>query len=210
MRSQPVNEQPIDDSAARAPVQVRSAFRRPHLTAWRGTALRFLGLRDLFGPPPALAFRDSSLVDHQWPSLRERRLSDPLRSNHHPQRRPRPLWGNTGVYDPDMLAGSPVGLIFDVDNKARFPFTYGLTKLGVPRPTAFNLFVVLSFVVLPFSLLFAARLFRPAASRTTLRLGARSLGLAFRLHNSLFLVRRNDLLGYCGPSGSSDLGATTA
>lgn len=82
-------------------------------------------------------------------------------------------FGKMWVYDPDMLAGTPVGLIFDVDNKFHFLFTYALTKLGVPRPTAFNLFAVLSFFLLPFSLLFAARLFalRPRGQLFALGLG---------------------------------------
>ncbi len=69
-------------------------------------------------------------------------------------------YGKLWAYDPHLLAGVPVGLIFDVDNKAHFLFTYGLTRLGVPRPVAFNLFTLLTTLLLPLSLWLAARLLR--------------------------------------------------
>lgn len=66
--------------------------------------------------------------------------------------------GRLWVYDPMMLAGYPAGLFFDVDNKAHFAFTAGLQALGVPLHVAFNLFAVLSALVMPVSLWLAARL----------------------------------------------------
>jgi hypothetical protein len=66
-------------------------------------------------------------------------------------------FGKFWAYDPNLLAGQPVGLIFDVDNKAYFLFVYGLTKIGVPRPIAFNLFSVISVAIAPFLILLAAR-----------------------------------------------------
>lgn len=66
------------------------------------------------------------------------------------------LWG----YDPNLLAGQPAGLIFDVDNKLHFLFAYGLHKAGLPLPLAFKLFTLLSCLLLPFSIWGAARLFR--------------------------------------------------
>jgi hypothetical protein len=68
-------------------------------------------------------------------------------------------FGRTWAYDPNMLAGVPAGLFFDVDNKAHSLFTYGLTRLGVSQPVAFNLFAVLACLLAPLSLLLAARLF---------------------------------------------------
>ncbi|MFH1131930.1 MAG: hypothetical protein V1754_11385 [Pseudomonadota bacterium] len=76
------------------------------------------------------------------------------------------FWG----YDPNLLAGQPAGLIFDVDNKFHFLFTYGLTKLGMTRPIAFKLFTLLSCLLAPLSILWAAMLFR---------LGSKAVLIAF-------------------------------
>ena len=80
------------------------------------------------------------------------------------------LWG----YDPGLLAGYPVGLFFDVDNKANFLWVLGLTRLGVPLVAAYNLFSVASALLAPFSLALAARLLdlRPAAIVAAFGLGA--------------------------------------
>lgn len=67
-------------------------------------------------------------------------------------------FGRAWAYDPDLLAGHPTGLIFDVDNKLHFGFTRGLHALGVPLHVAFNLFTLLSGLLAPVSLWLAARL----------------------------------------------------
>jgi hypothetical protein len=69
-------------------------------------------------------------------------------------------FGRLWAYDPNMLAGYPEGLIFDVDNKAHFLFSYGLTRLGVPRPIAFKLFTLLSCLLAPLFIWLSARLLR--------------------------------------------------
>lgn len=69
-------------------------------------------------------------------------------------------FGKLWAYDPGMLAGHPVGLIFDVDNKAHFLFSYALHKAGLKLGAAFNLFTVVSCLLAPLSLWFAGRMFR--------------------------------------------------
>ena len=66
--------------------------------------------------------------------------------------------GRLWAYDPGLLAGHPLGLIFDVDNKAHFLWVLGLTRLGLTVPAAFNLFAVVSALLAPLSLAAAARL----------------------------------------------------
>ena len=67
-------------------------------------------------------------------------------------------FGRAWAYDPNLLAGHPTGLIFDVDNKLHFAWTSGLVRLGVPLPVAFNLFTLLSCLLAPVSLWLTARL----------------------------------------------------
>ena len=67
-------------------------------------------------------------------------------------------FGRAWAYDPNLLAGHPTGLIFDVDNKLHFGWTSGLVRLGVPLPVAFNLFTLLACALAPVSLWLAARL----------------------------------------------------
>jgi len=68
-------------------------------------------------------------------------------------------FGRFWAWDPNMLAGFPVGLFFDVDNKAHFLFCLGLMKLGVPQPAAYNLFGFLTILLAPLSVLLTAWLF---------------------------------------------------
>ena len=64
--------------------------------------------------------------------------------------------GHFWAWDPNMLAGFPAGLFFDVDNKAHFLFCAGLMKLGVPQPVAYNLFGFLTILLAPLSVLLTA------------------------------------------------------
>ncbi len=76
--------------------------------------------------------------------------------------------GRLWIYDPDLLAGFPTGLVFDVDNKAYFWFVYALTRAGVPLPAAFNCFPVVVAALAPLSLWLAARaMAAPAAAQIT-------------------------------------------
>jgi hypothetical protein len=66
--------------------------------------------------------------------------------------------GQAWVYDPNLLAGHPSGLIFDVDNKLHFGWCAALVRLGVPLPIAFNLFTLAAGLLAPVMLWLAARL----------------------------------------------------
>lgn len=63
--------------------------------------------------------------------------------------------GKSWAYDPQLLAGCPQGVVFDADNKAWELWTFALTRAGVPRGTAFNLFVAAVHLLVPL-LLFAS------------------------------------------------------
>ena len=67
--------------------------------------------------------------------------------------------GRSWGYEPQFLAGQPAGLIFDVDNKAHFLFSYSLSLLGLDLASAFNLFSLLSALIAPLVLVLAGRLF---------------------------------------------------
>ncbi len=68
-------------------------------------------------------------------------------------------WGKSWSYDPYLLAGNPNGTIFAADNKGWELWTFVLFKLGVPKGTAFNLFVLLSHLMVPWVAFFSSRLF---------------------------------------------------
>ena len=68
-------------------------------------------------------------------------------------------FGKSWAYDPQMLAGSPQGVIFDADNKGWELWTSALTHLGLGKGVAFNLFIVLAHLLLPIVLYVSARLF---------------------------------------------------
>jgi hypothetical protein len=68
-------------------------------------------------------------------------------------------WGKTWVYDVQLLAGHPNGTIFDADNKAWELWTFLLWKLGLPRGTAFNTFLLLAHVLVLPVVYASARLF---------------------------------------------------
>ena len=69
-------------------------------------------------------------------------------------------FGKTWAYDPNMLAGFPVGLFFDVDNKAHSLFAIGLTRLGLSLEQGYNLFTLVSSLAAPLCVLLAAWLLR--------------------------------------------------
>ncbi len=76
--------------------------------------------------------------------------------------------GQVWAYDPNLLAGHPSGLIFDVDNKVHFAWCAALVRLGVPLSVAFNLFTVLVGLLAPVILWLTARLLAmSAAARAT-------------------------------------------
>jgi hypothetical protein len=68
-------------------------------------------------------------------------------------------WGKSWVYDAKQFAGKPAGVISDAGNKAWELWTFALWKLGLPKGTAFNTFVLFAFVLAPIVPWVAARLF---------------------------------------------------
>jgi hypothetical protein len=68
-------------------------------------------------------------------------------------------FGEAWSYEPDMLAGYPHGTIFDADNKGWELWTFTLTKLGISKGTGFNLYILLSILMVPWALFFSALLF---------------------------------------------------
>jgi hypothetical protein len=90
-------------------------------------------------------------------------------------------WGKTWVYDTQLLAGCPNGVLFDADNKGWELWTYALWKLGLPRGTAFNSFIFSAHVLsLPVTFL-SARMFGLSRSGA---LVAMAMGSALWLFDS--------------------------
>lgn len=69
-------------------------------------------------------------------------------------------WGKHWAYDVQLLAGYPNGTIFDADNKGWEIWTYALWKLGMPKGMAFNMFILLAHLMVPWIAFASARLFR--------------------------------------------------
>ncbi|MBN1654713.1 MAG: hypothetical protein JXA30_13160 [Deltaproteobacteria bacterium] len=69
-------------------------------------------------------------------------------------------WGKSWSYDHHLLAGHPAGTIGDANTKAWELWTWLLWKAGLARGLAFNLFVLLSFLLIPWVMFLAARLFK--------------------------------------------------
>ena len=69
-------------------------------------------------------------------------------------------WGKSWAYDPQLLAGHPNGIIFNADNKGWELWTFALWKLGLPKGLAFNMFILLSHLLVPWVVFASARLFR--------------------------------------------------
>lgn len=63
------------------------------------------------------------------------------------------LWG----YDPLVLAGQPAGALEDISSKSLELFVIGLSSLGVHQALAFNLYVLLVHLLLPFVIFLSAR-----------------------------------------------------
>ncbi len=68
-------------------------------------------------------------------------------------------WGESWVYDVQLLAGQPNGVFFDADNKGWELWTYALTLLGVPQGWAFNSFIVAVHAAVPVTIGWCARRF---------------------------------------------------
>ena len=66
--------------------------------------------------------------------------------------------GRTWSWDPHLLAGSLAGAIFDADNKLHELWVIALHRFGVAPHRAYNLFVVLAHVLVPWIVAGAARI----------------------------------------------------
>ena len=77
-------------------------------------------------------------------------------------------WGQSWVYDVQLLAGHPTGAIFDADNKGWELWTYALGWLGLSDANAFNSFALLVHLGLIPTVYAAARLFHLSPGRSTL------------------------------------------
>jgi hypothetical protein len=70
-------------------------------------------------------------------------------------------FGQIWAYDPNLLAGQPAGLFFDVDTRAHTLFAHALTTFaGLSPTTAYNIFPLLIHILAPLLLWLAARLMR--------------------------------------------------
>lgn len=68
-------------------------------------------------------------------------------------------WGKLWGWDPHVLAGQPAGVAEDLTSKGTELFVIGLRALGVHAGFAFNLFIALVMLAVPFSAFASARLF---------------------------------------------------
>jgi hypothetical protein len=69
-------------------------------------------------------------------------------------------WGQTWVYDVQLLAGVPQGVIFDADNKGWEIWTWVLHRLGLAQGQAFNTYVIFSHLAVAPVVYLSARLHR--------------------------------------------------
>jgi hypothetical protein len=68
-------------------------------------------------------------------------------------------WGKLWAWDPLVLAGQPAGVAEDLTSKGTELFVIGLRAFGVHPGLAFNLFIVLGFLLVPAAAWGSARLF---------------------------------------------------
>lgn len=109
-------------------------------------------------------------------------------------------FGKLWAYDPGMLAGHPVGLVFDVDNKLHFLFAYTLHKAGLGLAAAFNLFTLLTCLLAPLSIWLAARCFRLAPREQLWALG---FGVLLWHLDSAASAWRGGMVSFCMVSHGS-------
>lgn len=84
-------------------------------------------------------------------------------------------WGHSWVYDVDLLAGNPAGVIVDSGNKGWSLWTYAGESLGLSRAVAFNTFVLFGHLLAPIAVFLCARLFGLAPRVAALAAGFASL-----------------------------------
>ncbi len=128
----------------------RALSRRGYLLLLVALYLAHLGLVLLFCPP-RVVFGERPLGAQDYQTHYQQT---------HTVKQVMERFGKTWAYDPNMLAGFPVGLFFDVDNKAHGLFAIGMTRLGLSLPQGYNLFTFISCLVAPLCMLLAAWLLR--------------------------------------------------
>ena len=92
-----------------------------------------IGLLGYFGGQVLLSDRPVGGLDYETHASQVWRVLEGLEG-----------WGQPWVYDVQHLAGMPTGAIFDADNKGWELLTWVLTRLGMNQGAAFNVFIVLS------------------------------------------------------------------
>ena len=132
-----------------------SPKRSPSATLWRvaslvlvfaahlGLLAYFVGVEVWFGDRPMTVVDYDTHIAQTW------RVLEGLEG-----------WGRAWVYDVQLLAGQPAGVIFDADNKGWELWTYALHRAGFSKAVAFNSFILLTHVAVVPTLYAAARLFR--------------------------------------------------
>jgi hypothetical protein len=108
-----------------------------------------LALCARFAPPGVLFSKEPVMISGY--ALQAHQVDRVFRAFHH--------WGRLWAWDPLVLAGQPAGVAEPLSSKAIELFVIGLRALRVDGGFAFNLFIVLGFVLLPAAAWAAARLF---------------------------------------------------
>ncbi|HEX2679343.1 MAG TPA: hypothetical protein VHM19_21980 [Polyangiales bacterium] len=90
--------------------------------------------------------------------------------------------GKSWAYDVHLHAGFPNGALHDVGNKGWELWTFALSRCGVPEAQAFNLFALVSVLLLPLCIVYAARRFGFQALDATVAAG---LGVCLWFFDSL-------------------------
>jgi hypothetical protein len=152
-------ESPNESADAAAQPQPEKRVRPPNLrrlAPW-GALLLLFGLHlalTLHFAPPSVMFSDQPTYTIDF-ALHYYQV-DSAKQNFAQSGR---LWG----YDPTMLAGHPIGAIEDLSSKSIELWVIALTSMGLSQGKAFNLYVLLVHLLLPFCALLTAWLFRLGA-----------------------------------------------
>lgn len=138
-----------DDSKA-SPAAAQKKGRGRLLLALTGVLLLHLGLLAIFAPPQVIFSAEPTYtIDYALHYYQVDRAVQAYRG-----------WGKLWGYDPLMLAGHPIGALEDLSSKTLELFVIAATRLGMAQGRAFNLYVLLVHLLLPFCALAVGWLFR--------------------------------------------------
>lgn len=131
-----------------------TAFRSPRERAWFGVAVLAvvamqLGLFVFFGGTILFSDEPYAGLDFDTHITQAYRVIEGLEG-----------WNRSWVYDVQLLAGTPNGVIFDADNKGWSLVTYGGKQLGLSQGFSFNLFILAAHLGVVPLIYGGARLFR--------------------------------------------------